>query len=44
MAGTQTERAYERQDRPGETAAQYLERYGRMLLIRRFEEEIHGSS
>jgi TPP-dependent pyruvate/acetoin dehydrogenase alpha subunit len=41
MAGTQTERALERQDRPGESAAEYLDRYGRMRLIRRFEQEIH---
>ena len=40
MAGTQTERAHERQDRPGESPAEYLERYGRMRLIRRFEQEI----
>jgi acetoin:2,6-dichlorophenolindophenol oxidoreductase subunit alpha len=40
MAGTQTERAYERQDGPGESPADYLERYGRMRLIRRFEQEI----
>src|SRR5215213_11662354 len=40
MAGTQTERAHERQDRPGESAPEYLDRYGRMRLIRRFEEEI----
>ena len=40
MAGTQTERARERQDRPGESPAEYLDRYGRMRLIRRFEEEI----
>jgi TPP-dependent pyruvate/acetoin dehydrogenase alpha subunit len=41
MAGTQTERAFERRDQPGESAADYLERYGRMRLIRRFEQEIH---
>src|ERR687893_1709028 len=41
MAGTQTERAHERQDRPGESPADYLEHYGRMRLIRRFEQEIH---
>jgi TPP-dependent pyruvate/acetoin dehydrogenase alpha subunit len=41
MAGTQTERAHERQDQPGEAPAEYLERYGRMRLIRRFEQEIH---
>src|ERR687893_235840 len=41
MAGTQTERAHERQERPGETPAEYLERYGQMRLIRRFEQEIH---
>ena len=40
MAGTQTERAHERQDQPGESPADYLERYGRMRLIRRFEQEI----
>jgi acetoin:2,6-dichlorophenolindophenol oxidoreductase subunit alpha len=41
MAGTQTERARERKDRPGESPAEYLDRYGRMRLIRRFEQEIH---
>ena len=41
MAGTQTERARERKDRPGEAPAEYLDRYGRMRLIRRFEQEIH---
>jgi acetoin:2,6-dichlorophenolindophenol oxidoreductase subunit alpha len=41
MAGTQTERAHERQDQPGESPAEYLDRYGRMRLIRRFEQEIH---
>jgi TPP-dependent pyruvate/acetoin dehydrogenase alpha subunit len=40
MAGTQTERAHERQDQPGESPAEYLDRYGRMRLIRRFEQEI----
>ena len=40
MAGTQTERAHERRDQPGEAPAEYLERYGRMRLIRRFEQEI----
>jgi TPP-dependent pyruvate/acetoin dehydrogenase alpha subunit len=40
MAGTQTERAHEMQDRPGESPAEYLDRYGRMRLIRRFEQEI----
>ena len=40
MAGTQTERARETQDRPGESLAEYLDRYGRMRLIRRFEREI----
>src|SRR5918996_1776328 len=40
MAGTQTERARESKDRPGETPSEYLERYGRMRLIRRFEQEI----
>jgi hypothetical protein len=43
MAGTQTERAFEQRDQPGELAADYLERYGRMRLIRRFEQEIHRS-
>ena len=37
----QTERAHERKDQPGESAHHYLERYARMRLIRRFEEEIH---
>ena len=41
MAGTQTERAHEQKDRPGESPAEYLDRYGRMRLIRRFEQEIH---
>src|SRR3954452_24873444 len=41
MAETQTERARDRSDQPGESPADYLERYGRMRLIRRFEEEIH---
>jgi acetoin:2,6-dichlorophenolindophenol oxidoreductase subunit alpha len=41
MAGTQTERARERKDQPGESPAEYLDRYGRMRLIRRFEQEIH---
>jgi TPP-dependent pyruvate/acetoin dehydrogenase alpha subunit len=41
MAGSQTERAQERKDRPGESPTEYLERYGRMRLIRRFEQEIH---
>jgi acetoin:2,6-dichlorophenolindophenol oxidoreductase subunit alpha len=40
MAGTQTERAREKKDRPGESPADYLDRYGRMRLIRRFEQEI----
>jgi acetoin:2,6-dichlorophenolindophenol oxidoreductase subunit alpha len=40
MAGTQTERAHERQDQPGESPAEYLDRYGRMRLIRSFEQEI----
>src|ERR687892_1025774 len=40
MAGTQPERAHERQDRPGESPAESLDRYGRMRLIRRFEQEI----
>jgi acetoin:2,6-dichlorophenolindophenol oxidoreductase subunit alpha len=40
MAGTQTERAHERKDEPGESPVEYLDRYGRMLLIRRFEQEI----
>jgi TPP-dependent pyruvate/acetoin dehydrogenase alpha subunit len=37
----QTERAHEQEDRPGESAHDYLERYARMRLIRRFEQEIH---
>jgi acetoin:2,6-dichlorophenolindophenol oxidoreductase subunit alpha len=41
MAGPQTAHAQERRDRPGESPADYLERYGRMRLIRRFEQEIH---
>jgi TPP-dependent pyruvate/acetoin dehydrogenase alpha subunit len=41
MAGTQTERARERRDQPGESPAEYLDRYARMRLIRRFEQEIH---
>jgi acetoin:2,6-dichlorophenolindophenol oxidoreductase subunit alpha len=41
MAGTQTERAFDRRDQPGESPAEYLDRYGRMRLIRRFEQEIH---
>jgi acetoin:2,6-dichlorophenolindophenol oxidoreductase subunit alpha len=41
MAGTRTERAHERQDRPGESPREYLDRYARMRLIRRFEQEIH---
>jgi TPP-dependent pyruvate/acetoin dehydrogenase alpha subunit len=41
MAGTQTERARERKDQPGESPAEYLDRYARMRLIRRFEQEIH---
>jgi acetoin:2,6-dichlorophenolindophenol oxidoreductase subunit alpha len=40
MSGTQTERARDRSDQPGESPADYLERYGRMRLIRRFEEDI----
>jgi acetoin:2,6-dichlorophenolindophenol oxidoreductase subunit alpha len=40
MAGTQTERARDRSDQPGESPAEYLDRYGRMRLIRRFEEDI----
>jgi TPP-dependent pyruvate/acetoin dehydrogenase alpha subunit len=40
MAETQTERARDRSDQPGESPADYLERYGRMRLIRRFEEDI----
>ena len=40
MAGTQTKRAYERKDEPGESPAEYLDRYGRMRLIRCFEQEI----
>ena len=41
MAGPQTEHAQERKDRPGESPPDYLDRYGRMRLIRRFEQEIH---
>jgi acetoin:2,6-dichlorophenolindophenol oxidoreductase subunit alpha len=41
MAGTQTEGARERKDQRGESAADYLDRYARMRLIRRFEQEIH---
>jgi acetoin:2,6-dichlorophenolindophenol oxidoreductase subunit alpha len=41
MAETQTERARGRKDRPGESPSEYLDRYGRMRLIRRFEQEIH---
>jgi TPP-dependent pyruvate/acetoin dehydrogenase alpha subunit len=37
----QTERAHEQKDQPGESAHDYLERYARMRLIRRFEQEIH---
>jgi TPP-dependent pyruvate/acetoin dehydrogenase alpha subunit len=33
--------AHEQKDRPGESARDYLERYARMRLIRRFEQEIH---
>src|SRR5829696_4615848 len=40
MAETETERARDRSDQPGESPAEYLDRYGRMRLIRRFEEEI----
>ena len=40
MSGTQTERARDRSDQPGESPAEYLDRYGRMRLIRRFEEDI----
>ena len=40
MSGTQTERARDRGDQPGESPAEYLDRYGRMRLIRRFEEDI----
>src|ERR671918_2453953 len=37
---TQTNRARERTDKPGESSGEYLDRYGRMRLIRRFEQEI----
>jgi TPP-dependent pyruvate/acetoin dehydrogenase alpha subunit len=40
MAETETERARDRSDQPGESPAEYLDRYGRMRLIRRFEEDI----
>jgi acetoin:2,6-dichlorophenolindophenol oxidoreductase subunit alpha len=40
MAETETERAHDRSDQPGESPAEYLDRYGRMRLIRRFEEDI----
>jgi hypothetical protein len=40
MAGTQTQRAHERRDQPGEAPADYFERHGRMRLIRRFEQDI----
>jgi TPP-dependent pyruvate/acetoin dehydrogenase alpha subunit len=40
MAGTKTEGARKRKDQPGESPAEYLDRYGRMRLIRRFEQEI----
>src|SRR5215208_4674944 len=40
MAETQTERARDRSGQPGESPADYLDRYGRMRLIRRFEEDI----
>ena len=40
MAETQTERAHDRSDQPGESPHEYLDRYGRMRLIRRFEEDI----
>jgi len=40
MSGTQTERARRKKEKPGESPAEYLDRYGRMRLIRRFEEEI----
>jgi len=40
MAETQTERARDRSGQPGESPAEYLDRYGRMRLIRRFEQDI----
>jgi acetoin:2,6-dichlorophenolindophenol oxidoreductase subunit alpha len=40
MARTQAEHARERADEPGESPSEYLDRYGRMRLIRRFEQEI----
>jgi TPP-dependent pyruvate/acetoin dehydrogenase alpha subunit len=40
MAETETERARDRRDHPGESPAEYLDRYARMRLIRRFEEDI----
>jgi acetoin:2,6-dichlorophenolindophenol oxidoreductase subunit alpha len=40
MAETETESARDRSDQPGESPAEYLDRYGRMRLIRRFEEDI----
>ena len=40
MAETETERERDRSDQPGESPAEYLDRYGRMRLIRRFEEDI----
>jgi acetoin:2,6-dichlorophenolindophenol oxidoreductase subunit alpha len=40
MAETETERARDRSDQPGESPAEYLDRYGSMRLIRRFEEDI----
>jgi acetoin:2,6-dichlorophenolindophenol oxidoreductase subunit alpha len=40
MAGTKTDRARKGKDEPGESPAEYLDRYGRMRLIRRFEQEI----
>jgi TPP-dependent pyruvate/acetoin dehydrogenase alpha subunit len=40
MAETETERARDRSDQPGESPAEYLDRYARMRLIRRFEEDI----
>jgi TPP-dependent pyruvate/acetoin dehydrogenase alpha subunit len=40
-ARAQNERARDLKDKPGESPAEYLDRYGRMRLIRRFEQEIH---
>ena len=38
--GAARERAQAARERAGESPAEYLERYGRMRLIRRFEQEI----